>query len=174
MSTHARSPIFVHSNLGKIDCCARLLLASAMLGFVLLAFDEENALSQYWLTTALFAVPLAISAIIRWDPFYALLRLRTTDSDRWLEYGSTTPDLVPNLSVTRRVVRLLASSLLIGIGMSYPAVMTWQPYVILAAIPLAMTAIIGLAPIEAMFKFDDGKLPQEKQFTRHSTLTPAH
>ncbi|MDH4276199.1 MAG: DUF2892 domain-containing protein [Gammaproteobacteria bacterium] len=139
-------------NVGKIDRYARFGLAALIIGAVM-AMSDYDVLSSAYIVILLATIPLVMSAIVRWDPLYAMLHIHTLASDLWAKTEIKTKDFAPNLSVPRRVMRVLTATAMIVLPIAYGSEpMTWEPFVILAAIPVAITAIMGWGPIEAMVK----------------------
>ncbi|MEK6749840.1 MAG: DUF2892 domain-containing protein [Pseudomonadota bacterium] len=139
-------------NIGNIDRFARFALAVSIFGLIM-ALYKYNLLTTDYVLVTLLTIPLVTSAIMRWDPLYAVLRIHTLASDLWFKPEIKTPDFQPNLSVPRRVMRVLMAAAMIVLPIAYAGeTMTWEPFVILASIPLVLTAILGWGPIEAMVK----------------------
>ncbi|MEK6750438.1 MAG: DUF2892 domain-containing protein [Pseudomonadota bacterium] len=152
MSTTTPITMDFGPNIGNIDRYARFALAAAIIGSVM-AFYDYDALPTSFVVIALAAIPLVMSAIMRWDPLYSVLRIHTLASDLWPKTEVNTKDFQPNLSVPRRAMRFLTAAAMIALPIVFRGeTMSWEPFVILAAIPIAITAIIGWGPIEAIVK----------------------
>lgn len=65
--------IISFGNIGKIDAVMRGIAAATMLGIVLV-FDLDSSVSSI---LTLLSIPTVLFALMRWDPLYSLLDVRT-------------------------------------------------------------------------------------------------
>lgn len=138
-----------YSNVSTLDRLARLVLSALLIAIPLLEPTEMNMLMM------LVAIPLVMSAIMAWDPVYALFKIRTATlhaqpAFAWGRRAESEGD-GPNVGMLDRVVRLSFGAALLSV----PLLFSWLESIdtdvlvfsTLAAIPIVLTSAIGWDPI---------------------------
>lgn len=72
-----QSKFGLKTNLGKSDRLLRYLVGAVLIGLLLfMSATASTVWSVGWLVLLpLLSIPIVISAIMRWDPVYAMLRI---------------------------------------------------------------------------------------------------
>lgn len=175
MSTMAlnRSISFGKPNVGGTD---RLL--RAVLGAVLLA-DGVYGTGPLGLDAFLImlSIPLILSAMIAWDPFYSLFKVRTAtlraSSSPPRNWRQLNPNGGINVGTIDRISRAAIATVLMATPFLLPGTIgVTTAIAALAGIVVAMTALTGWDPIYAAAKLRTATLPIETapQLTTHSSV----
>lgn len=140
---------YTYSNVSALDRVARLGLSTVLIAIPLLEPTETNMLMM------LAAIPLVMSAIMAWDPMYALFKIRTATfhaqpAFAWGRRAESEAD-GPNVGMLDRIVRLSFGAALLSV----PLLFSWLEsidtdilvFATLAAIPIVLTSAIGWDPI---------------------------
>lgn len=127
------------SNVGVIDRAIRIVAGAAMVASFM-AFQEAG--TAVFAALALLAIPVATTALLRWDPLYALLGINSTGR-------KTSPDFSEsNIGDTDRYVRYgLSGSLVLGFMVAAPTPVGLSALLPLAAIVVFATAVTGWCPL---------------------------
>lgn len=138
------------TNMGSLDRLARLGIA-ALLVFIELTAGEPRGAN---VVMTLVAIPLIITALIGWDPIYAMLGKRTAT----LHAKSVDPRTYRNLNANTglnvglpdRVGRFIVTAGLLSVTLFGTGAAEWGVYAALLSIPIMMTALVGYDPIYHM------------------------
>jgi Inner membrane protein YgaP-like, transmembrane domain len=77
MNTTAKLHYFHHPNIGNVDKLVRYFVGGVLIGSILIVAPTQVG----WMALLpLMAIPIVISAIIGWDPIYALFQKQPTFS----------------------------------------------------------------------------------------------
>ena len=130
-------------NVGNGDRLIRYFTGGALLGLFMVYTAASNRYDELLATLALVSIVVISTAIIRWDPLYALLRINTV-ARTWKKSRK----FMANVGVTDRIVRLaIGSAMISGFAMFSPTPVGWTAILPLLAIPVIVTAITGWCPI---------------------------
>lgn len=139
---------FFEQNVGSMDRQARLVIGFAMILAIL--FNQPHSLGE-WNLLLLAAIPVISSAILGWDPLYALFgKSNYIPEEDDIHQRNWT---YSNLGIIDRGLRLaigamiIADVLLMGESSLHAALA-------LLAIPIIATAIIAWDPIYALFNLN--------------------
>jgi hypothetical protein len=147
-----------NANVGSLDRLARLVLASTLIVIPLTGVEPTEAN----VVMLLAAIPLMSSAIMAWDPLYALAKLRTATlrSQPPTERGAQTPYFDgANVGMVDRFARFGLAAALLSVTLLGSADAAVLSYTALAAIPIAMTGIMGWDPFYQIFGARTATLP---------------
>jgi hypothetical protein len=155
MITFKRSSIY-SQNMGNGDRLIRFVTSAMLIG-VFMAL--QTASSKYYGLLALLAIPIATTAIMKWDPAYAWLKLNTA------RYSRDTQGLSSeNLGQLDRNIRFgVAASLIIGFMLLAPEPVGWTTIIALSAIPVFTSAVMGWCPIYALTDVSTRKVKGSKE-----------
>jgi len=138
----------LEQNVGYMDRQIRGVIGSAMILVAMLSIPESTDMVSLLF---LASIPVIASAIIAWDPFYAIIGISSyVDKEENIQQRNWVNS---NLGIVDRVFRfVLGTLLLMGAlvtgGAEVPVVAT------LFSIPLILTAVIAWDPIYAMFELN--------------------
>lgn len=142
MFTLNRSSIY-NQNMGNGDRLIRFVMSAALIG-AFMALQTQS--SKYYGLLALLAIPLATTAIMRWDPAYAWLKLNTSRRGTISSAFSA-----ENMGLLDRNIRFgLAASLITGFMLLAPLPVGWTTIIALVAIPVFTSAAMGWCPIYSL------------------------
>jgi len=134
---------YMEPNLSFSDRQVRFVLGVTMIAAVLIVAPETMG---NWSIVLLASIPLIISAIIGWDPIYAIAgKSAYVEGEEDIQQRSWT---CPNLGAIDRAVRLGVGIALIAALMTM-SVMQAELIVTLLAVPLIATAITAWDPVYA-------------------------
>lgn len=135
-------------NVGNGDRLIRYITGSFLIGLFMAYTSVGNRYDDLLATLALLSIVIITSAIIRWDPVYAMLGLDTNaGTANRIRSGAV------NVGMIDSAVRLATGSAMIGGFMLLsPTPVGWSVILPLLAIPVIVTAIIGWCPVYALFK----------------------
>ncbi|MGD8938928.1 MAG: DUF2892 domain-containing protein [Gammaproteobacteria bacterium] len=134
----------IAQNIGFIDRQIRALAGAAML-ITPLAIQPETMGS--WSIIILLAIPLISSAIIGWDPIFALFGKSTfVETEAEIQQRSWS---VANIGIMDRGIRLGVGGILLYSLLTITTTMTPGMAMTLLAIPLIVSAITAWDPIYA-------------------------
>lgn len=138
------------TNVGSLDRLARLGIA-ALLVFIELTAGEPRGAN---VVMTLVAIPLFITALIGWDPVYAILGKRTVT----LHAKSVDPRTYRNLDANAginvglpdRMGRFIVTAGLLSATLFGTVSAEWGVYTALLSIPIMLTGLTGYDPIYHM------------------------
>lgn len=129
-------------NVGNGDRLIRLVASATLIG-VFMIF--QTTASKFYSPLALLAIPIAITAMMKWDPIYAWLKWNTSKNRAYHPVFTAT-----NVGRIDRYIRYgLATALIAGFALFTPTPVAWTTVLALIAIPIAATAITGWCPFYA-------------------------
>jgi hypothetical protein len=141
-----RYTLNTNPNLGSLDRLARLGLASVLIAIPISGVEPtaQNALML------LVAIPLVITAIIGWDPVYALFKVRSATLKArpvtaW--HSDQRDNDGPNVGWLDRIGRFGLGAALLSVTLVGTADAAVLSYAALASIPIIMTGVMGWDPI---------------------------
>jgi len=139
---------FFNLNLGFMDRQVRLVLGMAMILTVLL---NPTEMTGAWNLLLLAAIPIVASAIVGWDPLYAIAgKSYYVPQEEDIHQRSWA---YSNMGIIDRTFRLAIGALII-VDVLLMGNVPGQNVLALLAIPLIATAIIAWDPIYALFKLN--------------------
>lgn len=137
---------FTRQNVGIGDRIFRYVVGSGLIGLFMAYAANGNRYDELLNTLALVSIIIIASAIIRWDPVYAMLGINTIAKTREKIRSS-----VANVGMTDSAVRLAIGSSMIGGFMLFsPTPVGWSALLPLLAIPIVATAILGWCPLYSL------------------------
>ena len=137
---------FTRQNLGIGDRMFRYVVGSGLIGLFMAYAANGNRYDELLATLALVSIIIIASAIIRWDPVYAILGINTIAKTKEKIRSS-----VANVGMIDSAVRLaIGSSLIGGFLLFSPTPVGWTAILPLLAIPVMATAIMGWCPLYSL------------------------
>lgn len=129
-------------NVGNGDRLFRLATSAALIGSFMAL---QTTSSKLFSLLALLAIPVAVTAMMKWDPIYAWMKWNTSKNRGYHPHFTAT-----NVGRTDRYIRYgLATVLIAGFALFAPTPVAWTTVLALIAIPIAATAIAGWCPLYA-------------------------
>ncbi|MBI3773094.1 MAG: DUF2892 domain-containing protein [Gammaproteobacteria bacterium] len=147
-------------NVGSLDRIARLGLGALLIGIELSAGEPRGVN----VVMTLVAIPLIITALIAWDPIYALLGKRTATLRaqpmdlRTYHYRDANAGI--NMGWPDRFGRLGFGAALLSVTLLGSGPVEWGVFTALVSIPIIMTGMLGFDPIYQMVGIRSAFLPQ--------------
>ena len=137
-----------NQNVGDGDRVVRVLIGSLLIGFVM----GVNIETLGWYSVmALVAIPVIMTAVLRWDPLYGLINHSTAKTVPMTGLGF----MATNIGKTDAIVRYIVGiGLLIGFMALAQVPVGWSILVPLVAAVAILTGIIGWDPMYATFKLN--------------------
>ena len=137
-----------NENVGDGDRVVRVLIGSLLIGFVM----GLNIKTLGWYSVmALVAIPVIMTAILRWDPLYGLFNHSTAKTIPMMTLGF----MATNIGKTDVIVRYaIGISMLIAFMTLAPTPVGWAVAVPLIAAVAILTGVIGWDPLYATFKLN--------------------
>ncbi len=149
MSAIRQSSVYTQ-NLGSGDRLIRYIVGATLIGLFMAYQGASNRYDELLAALALVAVVVISTAIIRWDPVYAMLGINTVAHAR-----RRARNPYANVGMTDSASRLAIGSIMIGGFMLFsPTPVGWTVIMPLLAIPVISTAIIGWCPIYSVAKMN--------------------
>ena len=135
-------------NIGVGDRLIRYIVGATLIGMFMTYEADANRYDELLANLVLLSIVIISTAIIKWDPIYAMLGINTgagvTRKPR---------NAAVNVGMTDSAMRLATGSVMIGGFMLFsPTPVGWTVILPLLAIPVIVTAIIGWCPIYALAK----------------------
>lgn len=141
MHIKPRATIY-HSNIGATDRVVRVAASIAMVGSFMALQAPGTAV---YALLALLSVPVATTALLRWDPIYAVLGLNTTGERVHPAFANA------NLGRTDQVIRYgLSAALVGGFMIAAPTPVGLSAVLPLLAIGVFGTAVTSWCPLYTM------------------------
>lgn len=137
-----------YQNMGDGDRVIRVLAGAILIAYVMGATVDKLG----WLSLLpLAAIPLIMTAILKWDPIYGLFDFNTEKENRINSLGF----MASNIGSVDTVIRYVAgSALLVATLVFAPAPIGLFALVPIAAAVLILTGMIAWDPIYAAFKLN--------------------
>lgn len=148
------------TNVGSLDRLARLALGALLIGIELTAGEPRGAN----VVMTLVAIPLIITALMAWDPFYALMgkrtaTLRATAVDP-RSYRQRDANAGINMGWPDRLGRFGVGAALLSVTLLGTGAVEWAVYAALASVPIIMTGVMGYDPIYRLVGIRSAMLTQ--------------
>ena len=168
MSAIKQSSVYTQ-NIGHGDRLIRYIVGVTFIGLFMAYQGANNRFDELLATLALLSVVVISTAIIRWDPIYAMLGLNTVANARKrVRHGAV------NVGMADGASRLAIGSIMIGGFMLFsPTPVAWTVILPLLAIPIISTAIIGWCPVYALSKVDTNPRKSRATPLRPKFISPA-
>jgi hypothetical protein len=135
-----------YANVGSLDRLARFGLGMLLIVIGLVGQEPLGAN----VAMMLVAIPLVITALMAWDPFYALLGIRTATLRAPPEALSATyaasANEGPSLGWFDRIGRFGLGAALLSVTLLGNVPIEWAVSTALASIPVIMTGVMGWDP----------------------------
>lgn len=136
-----------YANIGSLDRLARFGLGMVLIGIGLVGQEPLGAT----VIMMLVAIPLVISAVMAWDPVYALLKLRTATlrappPEGYPGYEASANE-GPLMSWLDRIGRFGLGAALLSVTLLGNVPVEWSVGAALASIPIIMTGVTGWDPL---------------------------
>ena len=165
---------FTSANVGSLDRLLRTVLGSVLIVDGL--YSAAPTLGLLGGVLILLSIPLFTSAIMAWDPIYAMLKIRTAtfrtkDTHLAENQKHNANGGINNVGTVDRVFRMALSSLLLAT----PAILAGPVgYVavtgVLAGFIVMMTVITGWDPIYQLARIRTVTLPMASAIIAHSSI----
>jgi hypothetical protein len=146
-------------NIGSGDRVIRYVVGAALIGLFMAYQETGNRYEELIASLALVSIVVISTAIVRWDPIYAMLGIHTVASARKRLRNSAV-----NVGMTDSAVRLAVGSAMIGGFMLFsPTPVGWTVLLPLLAIPVIVTSIIGWCPTYSVAKVNTSRVYKVKK-----------
>ena len=165
---------FTAANVGRLDRLMRTILGGVLILDGM--FSAAPTLGLLGAALILLSIPLFTSAIMAWDPIYAMLKIRTAtirknDIHPAENQKHNANGGINNVGTVDRVFRMALSSLLLAT----PAILAGPVgYVavtgVLAGFIVMMTVITGWDPIYQLARIRTVTLPMASAIIAHSSI----
>lgn len=160
---HVRLSPHLVPNVGSHDRFARLGLASVLLGLTLSGAEPPGVGALM----ALLSIPLVITALMAWDPLYALLGIRTAtlrvnQGKDWHRRDQSDELLSVNIGSADRLGRLALSTALFSLAIVGSADLVWTTVAAIAATIIVATVVTGWDPLYHLLKIRTATLSTKR------------
>lgn len=143
-------------NLGISDRIVRVLVSIGLVGSFM-AFQTADG-GSLWAVLALVAPVIAATALLSWDPLYAVLGINSTGK----AYNSQFSD--DNVGRIDRVVRYgISATLVVGFMLLAPTPVGASVVLPLLALPIFTTALTGWCPIYGLLQISTRDVEEQPQ-----------
>lgn len=163
---------FTANNVGGLDRLMRTILGSVLLAGGM--YSAEPVIGTLGAVLVLLSIPIIISAIIAWDPVYAIFRVhtatfRTTDTRYEKSRQHNANGGISNIGTIDRIFRTaLASALLAMPGLLAGPVGYAAVSGTVAGIIIMMTAVTGWDPLYQLLKIRTVTLSTSPSLASHT------
>lgn len=159
------------ANVGSLDRLARLALGAVLIGIELTAGEPRGAN----VVMTLAAIPLIATALIAWDPFYALLGKRTATLHATAvdprSYRQRDANAGINMGWPDRLGRFGVGAALLSVTLLGTGAVEWAVYAALVSVPIIMTGMMGYDPIYRLAGIRSAMLVQAPASVSAATLS---